>query len=51
LGHIHLHGRDVDIEFGYRVGFMVQIRDGQVVRMETFVDDPADALKAAGLRE
>jgi ketosteroid isomerase-like protein len=51
LGHVHLHGRQQDIAFDYPAGFVVEIRGGQVTRMETFVDDPAEALEAAGLSE
>ena len=51
VGRIHLHGRESGITFEQRVGFLIEVRDRQFFRLETFIDDPADALKAAGLRE
>jgi hypothetical protein len=30
---------------------LFEIRGGQLLRFETFPDEPADALEAAGLRE
>ncbi len=35
LGRVHVRGRQMDIAFDYPVGFVVEIQDGQVVRMET----------------
>jgi uncharacterized protein len=49
LGRAHLHGRESGIEFDQPVGWLFEIRDGQVLRLETFLDDPAEALEAAGL--
>jgi ketosteroid isomerase-like protein len=49
LGRAHMHGRESGIEFDQPVGWLFEIRDGQVLRLETFLDDPAEALKAAGL--
>jgi ketosteroid isomerase-like protein len=51
LGHIRLHGRRSGVAFDQPVGFFFEIRGGQLLRFETFLDDPADALKAAGLSE
>src|SRR5215204_1438896 len=51
LGHIHLHGRRSGVAFDQPVGILFEIRGGQLFRFETFLDEPADALKAAGLRE
>ena len=51
LGHIYLHGRRSGVAFDQPVGILFEIRDGQLVRFETFLDEPADALKAAGLAE
>ena len=51
LGHVRLHGRRSGIAFDQPVGILFEIRDGQLLRFETFLDDPADALKAAGLSE
>jgi ketosteroid isomerase-like protein len=51
LGRIRLHGRRSGIAFDQPVGVLFEIRGGQLLRFETFLDDPADALKAAGLAE
>ena len=51
LGDICLHGRRSGVAFDQPVGILFEIRDGQLVRFETFLDEPADALKAAGLAE
>jgi ketosteroid isomerase-like protein len=51
LGHVHLHGRESGIPFDQPIGGLIEVRDGQLYRFETFVDEPADALEAAGLRE
>jgi len=51
LGHIHLHGRESGIAFDQPAGLLVEIRDGQMFRLETFLDGPADVLEAAGLPE
>jgi ketosteroid isomerase-like protein len=51
LGHIRLHGRRSGVAFDQPVGILFEIRGGQLLRFETFVDEPADALRAAGLRE
>jgi ketosteroid isomerase-like protein len=51
LGHIRLHGRRSGVAFDQPVGILFEIRAGQLLRFETFLDDPAEALEAAGLRE
>jgi ketosteroid isomerase-like protein len=51
LGHIRLHGRRSGVAFDQPVGILFEIRGGQLLRFETFLDEPAEALKAAGLRE
>jgi ketosteroid isomerase-like protein len=51
LGHVRLHGRRSGVTFDQPVGILFEIRGGQLLRFETFVDEPADALKAAGLAE
>jgi ketosteroid isomerase-like protein len=51
LGQVHLHGRRSGVAFDQPVGFLFEIRGRQLLRFETFLDDPADALKAAGLSE
>jgi ketosteroid isomerase-like protein len=49
IGHVNLHGRRSGVAFDQPVGILFEIRDGQLVRFETFIDDPADALRAAGI--
>jgi ketosteroid isomerase-like protein len=51
LGQVRFHGRRSGIAFDQPVGILFEIRDGQLLRFETFLDEPADALKAAGLAE
>jgi ketosteroid isomerase-like protein len=51
LGQLHMHGRESGITFDQQVGWLFEIRDGQVFRLETFLDEPAEALEAAGLSE
>jgi ketosteroid isomerase-like protein len=51
LGHVRLHGRRSGVAFDQPVGILFEIRAGQLLRFETFLDEPAEALKAAGLRE
>jgi ketosteroid isomerase-like protein len=51
LGHIRLHGRRSGVAFDQPVGILFEIRAGQLLRFETFLDEPAEALEAAGLRE
>ena len=51
LGHVRLHGRRSGVAFDQPVGILFEIRAGQLFRFETFLDEPADALEAAGLSE
>jgi ketosteroid isomerase-like protein len=51
LGHVHLHGRRSGVAFDQPVGILFEIRGGQLLRFETFLDEPTDALRAAGLSE
>ena len=51
LGHIRLHGRRSGVAFDQPVGILFEIRRGQLIRFETFLDDPTAALEAAGLRD
>jgi ketosteroid isomerase-like protein len=51
LGHIRLHGRRSGVALDQPVGILFEIRGGQLFRFETFIDEPADALKAAGLSD
>jgi len=51
LGHVRLRGRRSGVAFDQPVGILFEIRDGQMLRFETFLDEPADALKAAELAE
>jgi ketosteroid isomerase-like protein len=50
LGHVRLHGRRSGVAFDQPVGILFEIRGGQLLRFETFLDEPAEALEAAGLR-
>lgn len=49
LGHIRLHGRLSGVSFDQPVGILFEIRNRQLVGYETFPDDPAKALEAAGI--
>jgi ketosteroid isomerase-like protein len=49
LGRIRLHGRRSGVAFDQPVGVLFEIRRGQLLRFETFLDEPSDALQAAGL--
>ena len=51
LGHVRLRGRRSGVAFEQPVGILFEIRGGQLLRFESFLDEPDDALKAAGLRE
>jgi ketosteroid isomerase-like protein len=51
LGQVRLHGRRSGVAFDQPVGFLFEFRGRQLSRFETFLDEPADALKAAGLPE
>jgi ketosteroid isomerase-like protein len=51
LGHVRLHGRRSGVAFDQPVGILFEIRGGQLLRFETFLDEPAAALKAAGLQD
>jgi ketosteroid isomerase-like protein len=51
LGRIHMHGRGSGIAFDQPAGWLFEIRDGQLFRLDTFLDEPAQALEAAGLAE
>ena len=51
LGHIRLRGRRSGVAFDQPVGILFEIRGGQLLRFETFLDEPTDALSAAGLSE
>ncbi len=51
LGHVRFRGRQSGVAFDQRVGILFEIRGGQLLRFETFLDEPADALKAAGVAD
>jgi ketosteroid isomerase-like protein len=51
LGHVRFKGRRSGVAFDQPVGILFEIRGGQLLRFETFLDEPADALKAAGIEE
>jgi ketosteroid isomerase-like protein len=45
---MHMKGRESGIEIDAPLGWLIDLRDGEVVRLETF-SDPDDAYRAAGL--
>jgi ketosteroid isomerase-like protein len=51
LGQLHLHGRRSGVTLDQPIGALLEIRGGQLFRMETFIDEPSAALEAAGLAE
>ena len=51
LGHVHVEGRQSGVALDQQVGILFEVRDGQLLRFETFLEDPADALRAAGLAD
>ena len=51
LGQVQVQGRRSGVALDQQVGILFEIRDGQLLRFETFLEDPADALRAAGLAE
>jgi ketosteroid isomerase-like protein len=51
LGRVRFHGRRSGVAFDQAVGILFEIREGQLVRFETFPGEPARALEAAGLLE
>ena len=51
LGHVRFHGRRSGVAFDQPVGVLFEIRRRQLLRFETFLDEPAAALNAAGLSE
>jgi ketosteroid isomerase-like protein len=51
LGRIRLRGRRSGVAFDQPVGILFEFRERQLLRFETFLDEPADALRAAGISE
>jgi ketosteroid isomerase-like protein len=51
LGHVRLHGRRSGVTLDQPVGVLFEIRGGQLLRFETFLDDPAAALRSAGISD
>jgi ketosteroid isomerase-like protein len=51
LGRIRLRGRRSGVAFDQPVGILFEFRGRQLLRFETFLDEPAGALRAAGLSE
>jgi ketosteroid isomerase-like protein len=49
LGRVRFRGRRSGVAFDQPVGILFEIRGGQLLRFETFLDEPADVLEAAGL--
>ncbi|HEY7266850.1 MAG TPA: nuclear transport factor 2 family protein [Solirubrobacterales bacterium] len=50
LGRVHLRGRESEVEFDQPMAWLVDFRDGKVIRLEMFPEH-SKALKAAGLSE
>jgi ketosteroid isomerase-like protein len=50
LGEIHLRGRGSKVEFDQPMAWLMDFRDGRVLRLEMFVVQ-SEALEAAGLSE
>ena len=50
LGDIHLRGRGSEVEFDQPMAWLIDFRDGRVLRLEMFAHRD-EALQAAGLRE
>jgi ketosteroid isomerase-like protein len=50
LGEIHLRGRESRIEFDQPMAWLMDFRDGRLLRMQMFVHR-SEALEAAGLGE
>jgi ketosteroid isomerase-like protein len=48
LGRVHLRGRESEVEFDQPMAWLVDFRDGKVIRLEMFPEH-SQALKAAGL--
>ena len=48
LGQIHLRGQESSVEFDQPMGWLIEVRDEKLFRLEPFVE-PAKALEAAGL--
>jgi ketosteroid isomerase-like protein len=51
VGRVRLRGRGSGVSFETPVGWLFEIRDGKLSRLQTFVEHPGSALEAAGLRE
>jgi ketosteroid isomerase-like protein len=48
LGEIELQGRESGVAFSQPCGWVFELRDGRLTYLETFLDDPAAKLEAAG---
>jgi ketosteroid isomerase-like protein len=49
LGEIHLRGRESEVEFDQPMAWLIDFRDGRVLRLEMFVHR-SEALEAVGLK-
>jgi ketosteroid isomerase-like protein len=49
LGKVRLRGRGSGVSFEEQVGFLFEIRDGKLARLQTFVENPQEPLEAIGL--
>jgi ketosteroid isomerase-like protein len=50
LGEIHLRGRESEVEFDQPMAWLMDFRDGRVLRLQLFTHR-SEALEAIGLRE
>jgi ketosteroid isomerase-like protein len=48
LGNMHLRGRASGVELDQEIGWLVDIRDGKMIRFQTFLSH-AEALSAGGI--
>ena len=49
-GRLHARGRASGVEVESPIGWVIEFREGRVIRMRDYLD-PKEALEAAGLRE
>ena len=48
IGKVRLRGRGSGVSFDAPVGWLVEIRQGKLARLQTFVGDPSEALAGLG---
>jgi ketosteroid isomerase-like protein len=49
VGKVRLRGRGSGVSFEAPVGWLFEIRDGKLSRLQTFVENPREPLEAIGL--